>query len=213
MGNILSIMGKNHHIKAFEVEQSLKMCPDLICQDLEYINKKHLDRLRFVAVCYHLLNDQENKKEINKIHKESKHDNKVKTSPSEQKFLHKQHVATSSHSDLYHDQYYKYLDNTNTVRWNIGLNVTSQPQKLMMNVLESLKSMQMEWFFIRPYCIMVRKVSHKNEERIRLKFRIQVYSSSKSYTSSHFILDIHKISGHSFPFLNACKKLMALKRY
>ena len=116
----------------------------------------------------------------------------------------------------------------NTMQWLIGLQTSSKPQKMMQHVLESLKSIQMEWFFNSPYCIATRKkrindnnqqgkpsIQHRSsyDKDNELKIQIQLYASSATYNSSSYILDIQRISGQSFTFLDLCAKLMGAIKY
>jgi len=145
----------------------------------------------------------------------------LKQTPSQQRKMHMTHVRTQQQSadkatnDEYFDHYYNM---NNTMQWLIGLQTSSNPHKMMQHVLESLKLIQMEWFFNSPYCIVTRKVIQGRDARQRrhsdsLKIQIQLYASSANYNSSSFILDIQRIEGPTFPFLGLCGKLMAALKY
>ena len=138
------------------------------------------------------------------------------TTPSQQisqhmKIVRGQQAAGSANDDEHFDHYYHM---NNTMQWLIGLQTSSHPQKMMQHVLESLKLIQMEWFFNSPYCIVTRKVSTAGKrDRDNLKIQIQLYASSANYNSSNFILDIQRIDGQSFLFLDLCAKLMGAIKY
>jgi len=138
------------------------------------------------------------------------------TTPSQQisqhmKIVRGQQAASGAKDDEYFDHYYNM---NNTMQWLIGLQTSSHPQKMMQHVLESLKLIQMEWFFNSPYCIVTRKVvANGRGNRDSLKIQIQLYASSASYNSSNFILDIQRIEGPTFLFLDLCAKLMGAIKY
>eukprot|EP00483_Globobulimina_turgida_P013586 UN13611 len=189
------------------------MGPKLLCQRIDKYNNKKLARLRYIAVCYHLLNDQQHRakvlKELTVKANESESDNHIKSTPSEQKDLHKQHL-----NHYYNNEHYYNMNNN--MQWRIGLhfNYKLYPQKMMQHVLESLKLIQMVWFFNSPYCIITRrKMQNRNKvKQNELKIQIQLYAGGK-YDAGSFILDIQRIGGASFHFLDLCAKLMGAIKY
>ena len=280
--NVLHLLKKNYNIQKYEVEQSLKLGPKLVCHRIDKFNNKQLAHLRYVAVCYHLLNDQQhraqfqqhslgqgqqsdtdtdddqninisppnikdkdNDKNKNNISSIQNKDN-LKSTPSQQIHWHRVHQQQQANTPFvqFEDHYYNM---NNTMQWLIGLQTSSNPQKMMQHVLESLKLIQMEWFFNSPYCIVARRKlidipsttsssssssstsstsqsnvnindndqqnNKKDHHENELKIQIQLYASSASYNSSNYILDIQRISGQSFPFLDLCAKLMGAIKY
>eukprot|EP00485_Elphidium_margaritaceum_P011479 CAMPEP_0202693772 /NCGR_PEP_ID=MMETSP1385-20130828/7801_1 /ASSEMBLY_ACC=CAM_ASM_000861 /TAXON_ID=933848 /ORGANISM="Elphidium margaritaceum" /LENGTH=582 /DNA_ID=CAMNT_0049349503 /DNA_START=204 /DNA_END=1952 /DNA_ORIENTATION=+ len=274
--NILHALNKSHKIEADEVRQALLIGPKLLCKRIDTYNNRHLARLKYVAVCYHLLNDQQHRntylKELTKstrpessssdestddernerkdkvIKLQVFYDSSLTESPSQQIYLHRrvaeQQSATSSlHSASFIHQPCEdhYFQMNNTIQWLIGLQTSSQPQKMMQHILESLKSIGLEWVFTSPYCIVTRRRPHDHhrnggggegggvqsstaasssldrehmrEQRKELKLQIQLYASAVSYNSSNYILDIQRISGQTFPFFDLCAKLMGAIKY
>eukprot|EP01084_Bolivina_argentea_P089495 161488_1 len=242
--NIVSSLQDKYDIEPFEVEASLKKGSKLLCQTINKYNDKQLARQRYVAVCYHLLNDQQHRNQVLKeltskatekeqtvSLKSTKSKRKIDSTPSEQKDLHKQHVlrynvansnnvSSSAHNN--NEDYEHFNNMNNTMQWLIGLQTTSHPQKMMQHVLESLKLLKMEWFFNSPFCIVTRKRRkhhhhHQSEQNVKhqniLEIQIQLYASSASYNSNAFILDIQRISGPAFPFLDLCAKLLGAIKY
>ena len=145
--NIVNILEKNHQINLYQIQQSLKYGHKLLYKTINKYNNKHLHRLRYVAVCYHLLNDQQHRHQVLKD------------------------LATNNNN-----------------------NVNSTDEDDMEGVEHNHNNNNI-----------------KNDNQ--LKIQIQLYSSSPSYNSSNFILDIQRISGQSFPFLDLCAKLMGAIKY
>lgn len=250
-------------IKLFEIEQALALGPKLLCQRIDKLGDKtrNLARLRYVAVCYHLLCDSRHRAQVlqeltavvtpsQKAQSanesmdepnpfslyqgqiEQKNEDRVRrgsdamtTTPSEQIRTHRNHVIGQAGQQRegqmrgregreregeYYDHEHYYAMN-NTMQWLIGLQTSSHPHKMMLCVLEALKRIEMEWFFNSPYCIVTRSTAKDDESD--LKAQIQLYASSANYNSSSYILDIQRIDGQSFPFLDLCAKLMGAIKY
>jgi len=253
-------------IKLFEIEDALALGPSLLCQRIDKYNDKqrNLARLRYVAVCYHLLCDSRHRAQVlqeltavvtptvgpqsqlsdnqsmdvyngevaavpefNKYNGQKggqrearRGSDAMTTTPSEQIRTHRDHVKGQAGqqqqaraggpmgrgtTEEYYDHYYAM---NNTMQWLIGLQTSSHPHKMMLCVLEALKRIEMEWFFNSPYCIVTRSLAKDD-----LKAQIQLYASSANYNSSSYILDIQRIDGQSFPFLDLCAKLMGAIKY
>ena len=231
-GHIIELLKKNHNIQQNQVEKALKLGSDLVCNKIDRYNNKQLAHLRDVAVCYNLLNDHQKKSQLLKqIQIDDKKDNdknknEIHQIPLEK--LRRPRIYERPQTPITdRDMFY-------TQQWLIGLQTSSNPQRMMQQVLESLKLIQMEWFFNSPYCIVTRKKMDnksdnnqppkpsqndnnnspkKDNNKNELKIQIQLYASSASYNSSNFILDIQRISGESFPFLDLCAKLMGAIKY
>ena len=103
-GNIVKILKKGHNIQSFEIKNALKLGPQLVCQRIDQYNNKQLARLRYVVVCYHLLNDAQNRA---KFLKELAAAKKEKHNKS-----HKSDTDTDDGDDLYYNKSMKLMSPT-----------------------------------------------------------------------------------------------------
>ena len=213
---VVNLLKSQQNIKENEIKQALNYGNKLLIKVINKYTDKKLPKLRYIAVCYGLLYEKEyrlnilkdienNKKNKNKS---NNNNNDLLTLQTQKKLRDK--LSSSMHYHLT-DDYQFYLNNN--IQWAVGIKTILNSSQIIQNILLFLKENNMEWLF-NPNsrcCITARdiKMDKKVDNGESLQIKIQLYLSNFK-SSSNYILDIQRLNGYTFCFLDFCAKIMHL---
>jgi len=87
-------------------------------------------------------------------------------------------------------------------KWYLGIQTRNPPSAVMNELYRALKLLGFEWKIITAYNVRCRRAD--TDKTKSLKLSVQLYKVH----DARFLLDIQKLKGATFPFMDVCSRLM-----
>ena len=174
----------NNDNNEYKIKQDLK--DTIVCYQLHYNLKHKIDFLKQLHISKYKNGYKKNG--YKNVHKNG-YNNKRK-----------------KNMNIYYIKKFKNKNNDDTINrsWKIGLSSILNPKELLKEILLILKQLNMEWYIDTKYCIYARNINDNNNQ-----IKLQIYEMNHkilynniSYMNKCYLLDLQKIDGNTFIFLN-----------
>ncbi|CEP02939.1 hypothetical protein PBRA_002906 [Plasmodiophora brassicae] len=85
--------------------------------------------------------------------------------------------------------------------WLLGIQTKLEPAKIMAEIFRCLRAMNMQWKMLAPYKLKTMMMPSSESTPLKdVKLGVQLYKN----WSSGYVIDLQKISGQAFPFMDMC---------
>lgn len=91
--------------------------------------------------------------------------------------------------------------------WLLGVQTKADPLKIMTEVFRILRLLGMKWVMLAPFKLKtLYEVQPGLNSPLDVKIGLQLYKSSRH---NGYVIDLQKISGQAFPFMDLCAWFVA----